>query len=83
MDPTADAPICPTDMALLEDFAAAAEAYLETVKFLQDCNGPEDILNAFKMSEVARKDCLAAREAVERHRREHGCRKVGIRKSSE
>lgn len=81
MDFSPDPPICPIDIALLEDFAAAAEAYLDTVNSLQDCTGPEDILRAFRMSEQARQDCVAAREAVERHRREHGCRKLGIPKA--
>lgn len=74
-------PTCPIDAALLEDFAAAAEAYLETVKLLQDCKGPEGITRAFEMSELARQDCLVAREAVERHRKEHGCRKSGLPKA--
>jgi hypothetical protein len=80
MDFSPDPSICTIDLALVEDFAAAAEAYLETVKFLQDCKRYEDILRAFEASELARRDCVAAREAVERHRREHGFRRVGFRK---
>ncbi|HEV2425618.1 MAG TPA: hypothetical protein VGZ29_12390 [Terriglobia bacterium] len=81
MDFTPDPPVCPTDTARLEDFAAAAEAYLDTAGALQDCSGPEDIQRAYRMSELARLQCVAARKAVERHRQEHGCRTLGVPKT--
>lgn len=78
MDILPDAPTCGEDVRLLEEFAVAAEAYFDAVKTLQKSYGEAGILKAFEFVELTRNDCVAAREAVEGHRKEHGCRVLGI-----
>ena len=75
MDFKADAPICDKDMRLLNEFAAAAEAYFQAAKQLQRAQGRLQISEALQLAEIARVDCANAREAVILHRTEHGCRK--------
>jgi len=67
---------CQKDVELLKSFAAAAESYLDAVKTFQNSEGTQSILKAYRLTELARSQCVAAREAVERHRLQHGCRNV-------
>lgn len=71
-----DASICPEDLRLLEEFAATTEAYFDAVKKLKHVKGEVEFFKAYEFAELTRKDCFALREAVERHREQHGCRKV-------
>jgi hypothetical protein len=74
MDFLPDAPICREDMRLLEDFATTTEAYFDAVKKLREATGEVAMFEAYELAEFSRRDCAAAREAVQRHRKEHGCR---------
>lgn len=76
MDFGHDASFCEKDTELLEDFASATEAYYDAVKHMQRAEGYHEIRQAHDLAELARKQCASAREAVERHREEHGCRKM-------
>lgn len=67
---------CGQDTQLLEEFAAATEAYYEAVRRLQRAEGYHETRQARELAALARKQCINAREAVERHREEHGCRKL-------
>lgn len=70
--------ICGEDVRLLEEFAAATEAYFDAVKDLEQAKTEVSSFRAYALTELARQQCAAAREAVERHRQEHGCRRLGI-----
>ena len=67
--------ICRKDLELLFDYLAASDAYFELVDSLA-CEQPEEypFLNKRKQIEDAREACIRAREVMERHRKEHGCR---------
>jgi hypothetical protein len=73
-----DAPFCCEDFRLLEEFACATEEYFDAVKNLQNSQSETGIFHAFESAEKARRDCVSAREAVQRHRQEHGCRAFGL-----
>lgn len=77
MDLASDPPICRIDVALLEDYAAATEAYFDAVKRLEGALG-SDMVIACELAQLARKDCVSARELIVRHRAVHGCRKIAI-----
>jgi len=76
MDFGADSSVCEQDTQLLEEFASATEAYYEAVKHMQRADGYHEIRRAQELADLARQQCASAREAVERHRNEHGCRSM-------
>jgi hypothetical protein len=78
MDFLPDAPICEKDVELLEEFATTTEAYFDAVKNLQRAGSDAEIFRRFELVELARNDCIAAREAVHQHRQSHGCRRLGV-----
>jgi hypothetical protein len=71
-----DGPICDEDARLLEEYAAATEDYFDAIKTLQQSKSETGILQSFEAVTDARRHCVAAREALERHRGEHGGRMV-------
>lgn len=75
-----DPPICQEDVRLLEEFATTTESYFDAVKNLKRVGGEAAIFKAWELAELTRKDCFAAREALERHREEHGCRRLRVRR---
>jgi hypothetical protein len=74
-----DVPGCQEDIRLLEEFAISTEDYLDAVKGMQRAKGEAGMFKAYEAAEITRHNCIAARETVERHRREHGCRMLGLR----
>jgi hypothetical protein len=78
MDFNPDPVPCAIDITLLEEFAAATEVYLDAIKTFQSSIGNGKIHEAYTLAKLARDDCVRSREAVERHRQEHGCRRLGV-----
>lgn len=78
MDSDRESSFCERDTELLEEFASATEAYYHAVKELQRAAGYQETRKAHELAELARKQCACAREAVERHRKEHGCRMIKL-----
>lgn len=74
MNSLPDAWICQEDIRLLEEYAVAAEAYFDAVRDLEQAKTEVTSFHAYALTELARQQCAASREAVERHREEHGCR---------
>jgi len=76
MDLGADASACERDKELIEEFATATEAYYTALKRVRRAEGYQETRQAQEAAEVARMQCASAREAVERHRKEHGCKRM-------
>jgi hypothetical protein len=68
------AAICWKYVELLEQYVAATEGYFETVKNLQNSSNDTEIFSTYELATVARKRCVAARDALQNHRQSHRCR---------
>jgi hypothetical protein len=64
--------LCETEMQLLDEYAAATEAYFWAVEKLKE-PGANGYMEAREGAEAARNDCTSAREALRLHRQQHGC----------
>jgi len=69
--------VCMTDMALLHDYFDAAEDFYNEVKRLNRPLRHKDFERVLEDVRQARARCVRAREMLEEHRREHGCRREG------
>jgi hypothetical protein len=67
--------VCMTDMALLHDYLEAADDFFDEVKHLNGQLSHEEFQKVIEDVHRARVECLRAREMMEQHRREHGCRR--------
>lgn len=66
--------LCPINQALLTAYLVAAEEFFLAVGRLSQTLTHGQFSAAMEQIEETRLRCVRAREAMQEHRREHGCR---------